>query len=342
MSSATPHERDEWGVWRPPGQMRPAPPNYWPPAPRSLARWFFGWPGYLWPFNALWFALALFTWALLTPDLASMRSFEVWWIGLIFVRNAVLTLLLFGGLHYYLYLKRGQGDWLRLTTRPFATGNRRFRFRSQVRENVCYTLASGVPVFTAFEVCTWWGFANGYLGYGLEGTGGFGVWAWTAILAVLAPMIHGAHFYFGHRLLHTKLLYRRFHALHHKNTHIGPWAGLSMHPVEHVIYFSTVVVQWLLAVHPVNALFQIQIAVIYAALAHTGFEKVMLGTRLGMEGNSYFHYLHHKHFECNYGGTTVALDHVFGTHHDGTVAADGNLRQRLEARKRILPNVSVV
>jgi sterol desaturase/sphingolipid hydroxylase (fatty acid hydroxylase superfamily) len=50
-------------------------------------------------------------------------------------------------------------------------------------------------------------------------------------------------FYFGHRLLHAKFLYKRFHALHHRNVEVGPWSGLAMHPVEHIIYFSTVVVQ---------------------------------------------------------------------------------------------------
>ena len=91
----------------------------------------------------------------------------------------------------------------------------------------------------------------------------------------------------------------------------GRWSGLSMHPVEHVVYFSTVVVQWLLALHPINALFQIHLAVFYAAFGHTGFEKLMLGKNLGIEGGSYFHYLHHKHFECNYGGSLIPLGSPF-------------------------------
>ncbi len=28
---------------------------------------------------------------------------------------------------------------------------------------------------------------------------------------------------------------------------------------------------------------------------------------------AYFHYLHHKHFDCNYGGAIIPLDILFGT-----------------------------
>ena len=336
MSDTGMTERDDHGEWRPPGRILPAPTNTWPPQPLALAKWLFNWPGYIWPFNLVWAALAVVCWVFLTPALGSMHTFEIGWVGAILARNYALTILLFGGLHYYFYILRGQGDRLRFTTRPFAVDNRRFRFANQVKENMFYSLASAVPVFTAFEVFTWWAFANGYLGYGFGASGGVGFWVWTVLLLLLAPLIHGAHFYFVHRLLHTKSFYRRFHALHHRNTHVGPWAGLSMHPVEHGLYFSTVVVQWLLCLHPINALFQIQVAVIYAALAHTGFEKIMVGKKLGLDGNSYFHYLHHKHFECNYGGTSVDFDHLFGTHHDGSKEADAALRARLEERRLAL------
>ncbi|GIR55895.1 MAG: hypothetical protein CM15mP62_33660 [Rhodospirillaceae bacterium] len=76
-----------------------------------------------------------------------------------------------------------------------------------------------------------------------------------------------------------------------------------MHPVEHLIYLSTLMVQWLIAAHPVNALFQLQLAAFYPALSHSGFDKLMIGKKLGIDGGNHFHYLHHKHFECNYGGS---------------------------------------
>ena len=141
-------------------------------------------------------------------------------------------------------------------------------------------------------------------------------------------------FYFGHRLLHAKFLYKRFHDLHHRNVEVGPWSGLATHPVEHIIYFSTVVVQWALALHPVNARFQIQLAAFPPALSHSGYEKLQVNDKLDIEGGAHFHYLHHKHFECNYRGSLTPLDRLFGTFHNGTAEAQKAMMERMRARRR--------
>ncbi|MDP6952350.1 MAG: hypothetical protein QGF53_06275, partial [Alphaproteobacteria bacterium] len=81
------------------------------PRERSLAAtltFLFGVPGYLWPQNAFWLAIAALTWTYLTPDLATMATFELWWIGLIFARNLAYVLLLFGGLYLYFYVFKVQ------------------------------------------------------------------------------------------------------------------------------------------------------------------------------------------------------------------------------------------
>ncbi len=306
------------------------------PRERSLAAtltFLFGVPGYLWPQNAFWLAIAALTWTYLTPDLATMATFELWWIGLIFARNLAYVLLLFGGLHLYFYVFKVQGDALKLTPRPLATDTRRFRFRDQVRDNMFYALVYGVPTFTAYEVFTYWLFANGHLGL-FEIASPVLFWGWFAALLVVAPVIHALHFYFAHRLLHVRMLYRTVHALHHRNIEVGPWSGLAMQPVEHILYFSTVVAQWLLALHPVNALFQIQLAAFYPALGHSGFDKLLIGKRLPIDGGGHFHYLHHKYFECNYGGSLLPLDKLFATFHDGSEEAHIAMRARQKALAR--------
>lgn len=336
MNTVAVDQRNEHGEWSPEGPIALAPINHWPPRPRTISKWLFGFPGYLWPHNAFWLGVTLLTWFFLTPSLQAMESFEFWWVGWLLVRNLAFIVLLFGGLHWYLYVFGGQGDELRFSKRGLAKNDRRFLFRSQVRDNMLYALVSAVPVITAYEAITYWAFANGYLGLlgGVMDWEGSPLlfWGWFAVLILLAPVIHAVHFYLGHRLLHIPWLYKRVHALHHRNIEVGPWSGLAMHPVEHIIYLSTLTVQWVLALHPVNVLFQLQLAAFYPALGHCGFEKLKIGKKLDIDGGGYFHYLHHKYFECNYGGSLAPLDKWFGTFHDGTEEGLAALRSRLRAR----------
>ena len=46
------------------------------------------------------------------------------------------------------------------------------------------------------------------------------------------------HFYLNHRLLHLDPLYGWAHALHHRTVNTGPCSGISMHPLEHLLYLS--------------------------------------------------------------------------------------------------------
>jgi sterol desaturase/sphingolipid hydroxylase (fatty acid hydroxylase superfamily) len=57
---------------------------------------------------------------------------------------------------------------------------------------------------------------------------------------------------------------------------------------------------------------------------------------LDIDGGGYFHYLHHKYFECNYGGSLTPLDRLFGTFHDGTPEAQARMMERLRERRKAL------
>jgi sterol desaturase/sphingolipid hydroxylase (fatty acid hydroxylase superfamily) len=124
------------------------------------------------------------------------------------------------------------------------------------------------------------------------------------------------HFWFAHRVMHPwriggsldpgKFLYKQVHSLHHKSVNPGPWSGLAMHPVEHVVYFSRILwpVHFMLTVHPVLVLYTNVRAMLGPAPGHHGHKELYGGQ---------FHYLHHAHFECNY-GTRGALDAFMGTY----------------------------
>ena len=165
MTDEIANARGAKGEWRPTGLIKLPPIYSRPMRPLAIVRWLLGFPGYLWPLNAIVLLITLATWYLLTPELEQMQSFEFWWIAWVLVRNLGLTLLFFGGLHLYLYNFRQQGDDTEFSDKPFQTNNKRFKFGDQVRDNMFRTLGYGVPIFTAYEVLTYWLFANGSLGF---------------------------------------------------------------------------------------------------------------------------------------------------------------------------------
>ena len=70
-------------------------------------------------------------------------------------------------------------------------------------------------------------------------------------------------------------------------------------------------------------------------LGHSGFERMVIKGDLALQTNDYFHNLHHKYFECNYGGDgTVPLDKWFGTFHDGSEDADEVMKKRYFERQK--------
>lgn len=80
------------------------------------------------------------------------------------------------------------------------------------------------------------------------------------------------HFYFSHRLLHFKPLFTFAHSLHHRNTDVEPFAGLCMHPVEHLYYYACVLPNLALRCSPFHLLWNGVHLLLAPAASHSGFE----------------------------------------------------------------------
>lgn len=295
----------------------------WPPRPVVAAKWLAGY----WiaiSMTVIELALATAVWHWLQPAPEAMTTLGLGWMAQIYLRNLVLVILVAGGLHLWLYTFSKQGKRLKFDARPLARDNGTYTFRDQIRDNMFWTLASGVTVWTLFEVLYFWAAANG-LAPGLAWTENpvwFGLWF------PLIPLWSSFHFYWIHRALHWPPLYRIAHALHHRNVNIGPWTGISMHPVEHLLYFSSVAIHFVVASHPVHFLFHIYIQSLNPLASHSGFEALLVKDRKRMALGDFFHQLHHRYFECNYGTAEMPWDRWFGSFHDGTEAATAKTRER--------------
>jgi sterol desaturase/sphingolipid hydroxylase (fatty acid hydroxylase superfamily) len=322
--------RDSRGDWAPLGLIDYGPLFAWPPKPLRDVRWLAGFPGYILPWNLLYAALSVAVWLLATPSVTTMKHFAFGWIALIAVRNLVLLVVWNSIFHIRLYVRHAQDNRFKYNSR-FPVNKKKnafFTFGNQTRDNVLWSLASGVPIWTAFEVTTWWMFANGHtpwLGFSRNP-------AWFVALMLLVPLLRELHFHLIHRMLHWPPLYKVAHSLHHRNVNPTGWSGLSMHPLEHLFYFTGVLLHWVLLSHPIHAMFHLFHAALSPIPGHTGFDRFELGDQAPVSSGGYAHYLHHKYFEVNYSDGSIPLDKWFGSFHDGSPEADEAMHTRLAAK----------
>ncbi len=305
--------------------IKPSPYFNWPPNPSAIARWMIG--GWF-PVSErlIILLLAIVSALLFHPDPARTADFSFGWIAEIYLRNFLLMCIVAGGLHWYFYSHRGQGDEYRFDARPLVKDSRVFTFNSQVHDNMFWTLASGVTVWTAYEVLMMWALANGYApALSLPGD-----LFWLVLFIFLLPMWETTHFFLIHRLIHNNALYKRIHALHHRNTNVGPWSGLSMHPLEHVIYLSTVLIHFVIPSSPLLIIFHLSYFTLSAATTHTGYQGIVRRGKLVLPLGTFHHQLHHRYFSCNYGGLETPWDQWTGSFHDGTEQS----HQQFLARRR--------
>ena len=326
---------DERGAnWVPDKPVSYGPAFDWPPNPRALFKFFFGFPGYFVPWNLLYAVAAIFIWQFLTPSLETMREFSVGWVAIILVRNLGLAICVYSAWHLWLYVWRKQGTAFKYNRQWPKEKSPAFTFGNQAYDNMFHTLASGVPIWTAYEVLLLWAYANNIAP--LITFADHPVWFIAVFF--LVPFIHEVGFYFAHRFMHWPPLYSLAHSLHHRNVNPGPWSGLSMHPIEHVVYFSSILLFFFIPAHPIHMINLASRLGVAPAQGHTGFDRVVMGDETSMDTSYYAHYLHHKYFEVNYSDGMVPLDKWFGSFHDGTPEANEAMKAR--RMKRSFPKAA--
>lgn len=320
MSGETTTQSSVWN-WQTPEPIAFSPYFDWPVHPFVILRYLLG-RGFLLSLNTVYVLLAIVMWWFLAPDLESWARFSFDWVAELYVINLVLI----GGpaalLHLYFHTFRRQGVTRKFDATEPRVPDAKFLGGRQVWDNMFYTLVSGVSLWTAFQAIVMWAYTTGLAPW-LD-------WRehpiWFAALFVLLPIWGSVHFYVIHRLLHWRPLYKIAHAVHHRNVNPIPWSGLSMHPIEHVLYLSFVFIHLLIASHPIHMFYLSYTKLISAVTSHSGYEDLLVGERRTVEIGEFFHQIHHRYFDCNYGTLIVPLDKWFGSLHDGSAEATVRVR----------------
>ena len=131
-------------------------------------------------------------------------------------------------------------------------------------------------------------------------------------------LIHDTYFYWMHRIMHHKKLFKAFHLVHHQSTNPSPWAAYSFHPLEAIVEAGVFVVfLFTIPIHQLHLYFFFFFMIVYNVYGHLGYElypkwfsKHWFGKWIN---TSVSHNQHHQYFKGNYGLYFTMWDRWMGT-----------------------------
>lgn len=182
--------------------------------------------------------------------------------------------------------------------------------------------------------------------------------AFVLVQLLAVPLFRDAHFFYAHQFLHQgiggtrgllfqgaagashadKSMYFFVHSLHHRNIRVEPFAGLSMHFVEHLYYFACtpamLVVFGPANIHPFVYLYCGVHLLLAPAASHSGWAAHWQADP--------FHQNHHKTFDNNVAGLSAAFLDVYNGSFLGTYVPMLRGRKQKKAGAENKTNIGTV
>jgi lathosterol oxidase len=145
-------------------------------------------------------------------------------------------------------------------------------------------------------------------------------WGWFFTSILIAIVVHDTWFYWTHRLMHHRRLFRLFHRVHHESTNPSPWAAYSFAPLEALAQACIFpLLTFTVPMHPLAFFVFMVWQITFNVIGHTGYEyfpswlmKSWLGKLLNTPTN---HVQHHEKMRGNYGLYFNVWDRLMGTNH---------------------------
>lgn len=123
---------------------------------------------------------------------------------------------------------------------------------------------------------------------------------------ILTLVFHDFYFYWTHRFMHHKEIFKYVHRVHHESTNPSPWAAYAFHPWEALIQALVFPIMVLtLPLHPFVMTLFLLYMIIRNVIGHLGFEIFPKGWTknkwLSWTTPVTHHNIHHEKFNTNYG-----------------------------------------
>ena len=142
----------------------------------------------------------------------------------------------------------------------------------------------------------------------------------VGLIAVML-LVHDFYFYWIHRWMHSRYLYRAFHEVHHRSLNPTPWAAFSFHPLEALLESAVVYVFVIFLPMHAAAIFVFQlVSLLMNVYGHLGYDLTPAHWKtnrvLRFVNTTRNHHWHHQRFSGNYGLYTTVWDRLFGTYRE--------------------------
>ena len=196
-------------------------------------------------------------------DLSSAAMLAPQWMLAIVVRNVAITWVT-GGVWDWLHLSQYSPLYALLQPVKFSPAPPR---RGQLPHDAFWATSSAI-IAAGWEIVIAWGWATGRLTLGAVPGDAWWSDPRTLVMLVTLPYAQIIHFYIVHRVMHNwfprgkrsanalvpdigALLYKYVHSLHHKSRDPTAFSGISMHPIEAALFFTTMPLYALFGAHPI-------------------------------------------------------------------------------------------
>jgi len=222
-------------------------------------------------------------------------------------RDYMIVVAVFGAL--WLWWRYRPGSRQRLQAKPIGV--------PQVRREILTSIFSIVVIGSVMPVAFALGLGRHTHFYQSVHAYGRG-WGFIALMVVLMMLIQDTWFYWTHRLMHHRRVFRWAHRTHHLSTNTGPWSTYSISPLEAVIDSGASIV--ILLVLPVtfwSLVIFTWINTAFAVYTHLGYELFPRATSKHWLGRwintSTAHNTHHARGRYNYSWYFLFWDRMMGT-----------------------------
>lgn len=227
----------------------------------------------------------------------------------IFLVNFLRYLVIAGIFFYifYIFLKKSE---------RFKKLQPRFPQWKDYRREILFSTISCV----VFGVVGWIAYKTPFFEFSLayKNISDYPIWYfWLSI--VLMIILHDTYFYWTHRLIHHKALFKYVHAVHHKSFNPSPWAAFSFNLSEAILNALFQLILMLIIpthLYAIGVFYLISLIInVYGHLGYeilpNGIDKHWLGRWIN---TSTAHNFHHHYNKGNFGFYFTFWDRWMGTY----------------------------